>query len=60
MKLIGTTTETIEPQTQTSTITASPLSDRRTMSYTTEDTPAQVLSAWYDEVWLADTTQGGA
>lgn len=56
---LATTTETTEPQTQTSTITASPLSDRRTMAYTTAETPAQVLTAWYDEVWLADTTQGG-
>lgn len=56
---LATTTETTEPQTQTSTVTASPLPDRRTMAYTTADTPAQVLTAWYDEVWLADTTQGG-
>lgn len=55
---LATTTETKEPQTQTSTITASPLADGRTMAYTTADTPEGVLAGWYDEVWLADTTSG--
>ena len=54
----ATTTDTVEPQTQTSTITASPLADGRTMSWTTATTPAEVLTNWYDEVWLADTTTG--
>lgn len=55
---LATTTETTEPQTQTVSVTASPLSDGRTMAYTTDETPAEVLTAWYNEVWLADTTGG--
>ena len=55
----ATTTDTVEPQTQTSTITASPLADGRTMSWTTATTPEEVMTNWYDEVWLADTTSGG-
>lgn len=56
---LATTTETTEPQTQTTSITASPLADGRTMSYTTGDTPTDVLESWYAQVWLADITAGG-
>ncbi len=56
---LATTTETTEPQTQTTSITASPLADGRTMSYTTGDTPTAVLESWYEQVWLADITAGG-
>ena len=57
---LSTTTETTEPQTQTVSVTASPMPDGRTMSYTTDETPAGVLTSWYNKVWLADTTTGGA
>lgn len=53
---MATTTETREPQTQTVSITASPMADGRTMSYTGETTPEEVLAGWYDSVWLTDTT----
>lgn len=56
---LATTTETTEPQTQTVSVTASPLSDGRTMAYTTDDTPANVLTAWYEDVWLTDSTGVG-
>lgn len=56
---LATTTDTTEPQNQTVSVTASPLADGRTMSYTTGDTPESVMTAWYDEVWLADTTSVG-
>ena len=56
---LATTTETTEPQTQTVSVTASPLTDGRTMAYTSDSTPAEVLSAWYSDVWLADTTSVG-
>lgn len=55
---LATTTETTTPQTQTSTITASPLADGRTMAYTTADTPEEVLTGWYENVWLTDVTAG--
>ena len=51
---LATTTETTEPQTQTVSVTASPLSDGRTMAYTSDDTPENVLTAWYQSVWLTD------
>lgn len=54
---LATTTETTEPQTQTISVTASPLTDGRTMSYTSDDTPSTVLDAWYSKVWLADTEE---
>jgi phi13 family phage major tail protein len=54
-----TTSDTTEPKTQSIEITASPLSDNRTLSYTTDDTPQGVLTAWYNQVWVADTTGGG-
>ncbi len=58
---LSTTTETTEPQTQTVSITASPLAaNNNTMVYTTPTTPAEVLTNWYKEVWLEDTTTGGA
>lgn len=53
-RTLATTTDTTTPQTQTSTISASPLTDGRTMSYTTENTPAEVTAGWYEKVWLKD------
>lgn len=57
---MATTTETTEPQTQTVSLTASPLSDGRTLSYTGDETPKSVLENWYKSVWLTDTNGGGA
>ena len=54
---LSTTTETTEPQTQTVSITASPLEDGRTMAYTSDTTPESVLSGWYNDVWLKDTVE---
>ena len=31
----------------------------RTMSYTTDNTPAEALSKWYSSVWIKDSTDGG-
>ena len=56
---LATTTETTEPQTQTVSVTASPLSDGRTMAYTSDDTPSTVLNSWYTDVWLTDSTGVG-
>lgn len=52
---LATTTETTEPQTQTISVTASPLTDGRTMAYTGDDSPENVLTGWYTKVWLADS-----
>lgn len=54
-RTLATTTDTTTPQTQTSTISASPLTDGRTMSYTTENTPTEVTAGWYKKVWVEDT-----
>lgn len=53
---LATTTETTEPQTQTISVTASPLIDGRTMAYTSDTSPESVLSGWYNDVWLEDAT----
>ena len=53
-----TTEDTVEPTTQTSTITMSPLADGRTISWTTENTPPSVLEGWFGSVWTQDTTEG--
>ena len=55
---LATTTETTEPQTQTVSVTASPLPDGRTMAYTGDESPESVLSKWYEAVWLSDSTGG--
>jgi phi13 family phage major tail protein len=55
---LATTTETTEPQTQTVSVTASPLEDGRTMAFTTGETPASVVQNWYKSVWLSDTAEG--
>lgn len=52
---LATTTDTTEPQTQTITVTASPMADGRSAAWTTGDTPSTVLEGWYDEVWTADS-----
>ena len=54
-RTLATTTETTEPQTQTASVTASPLPDGRTMAYTSGETPENVLNDWYNNVWLADS-----
>lgn len=46
-----TNTETKEPQTQTSTITASPLADGRVMARTTGGTTSTVKQSWFTEVY---------
>lgn len=56
---LNTTTETTEPQTQTVSVTSSPLSDGRTMAFTSDATPEGVLENWYKSVWLTDSTSVG-
>ena len=46
-----TNTETKEPQTQTTTISAVPLEDGTVFARTTADTPANVKSAWFSAVY---------
>lgn len=46
-----TNTDTKEPQTQTSSITASPLSDGRVMARTTVTTPENVKTNWFKKVY---------
>lgn len=55
---LATTTETTEPQNQTVSVTASPLADGRTMAFTSQDSPENVLSGWYNQVWLQDSVEG--
>lgn len=43
--------ESKEPQTQSSTISATPLSDGRVMARTTSETPAEVKAAWFKSVF---------
>ena len=52
----STTTETSEPQTQTSTISAAPMADGNIMAKTTADTTEAVKNAWFDKVYV----KGGA
>lgn len=47
-----TTTETKEPKTQVSTISAAPLPDGKVRARTTATTPANVVSAWYEKVYV--------
>ena len=50
----GSTTEDSKtPQTKSSTITASPLADGRTMARTTSETTSSVKSGWFSAVWTA-------
>lgn len=46
-----TNTDTKEPNTQTSTITAAPLADGRVMARTTSETAAEVKQAWFNAVY---------
>lgn len=46
-----TNTDTIEPQTMTSTITANPLADGRIMARTTAATPTATKEAWFTTVF---------
>lgn len=45
-----------EPDTESMTITASPLEGGNVKASTTEDTPDAVYSGWMEEVWTKDTT----
>ena len=47
----ATTTETKEPQTQTSTITAVPLENNDVFARTTSQTPESVRTAWFTKVY---------
>lgn len=46
-----TNTDTKEPNTQTSTITAAPLADGRVMARTTSETATEVKQAWFTDVY---------
>lgn len=47
-----------EPDTESMTITASPLANGDVKASTTDDTPAEVYNGWNEEVWTKDTTTG--
>lgn len=47
----STNTETKEPQTQSCTISAAPLSDGRVMAKTSDDTTDEVITAWFTKVY---------
>lgn len=47
----ATNTETKEPQTQSCTISAAPLSDGRVMAKTSDDTTDEVINAWFTKVY---------
>ena len=48
-----------EPDTETMTLTASPLANGDVKASTTDDTPESVYKSWTTAVWTADTTDGG-
>lgn len=50
----ATTTETKEPQTQTMTVTAAPLEDGKVLAMTGDESPAEVVNGWYDEVYVEE------
>ena len=56
---IGSKTNTKEPQTQTSNISASALEDGNVLVRTTAQTPASVRQAWYTKVYEAPAVEGG-
>lgn len=47
----ATNTETKEPQTQSCTVSAAPLPDGRVLAKTSDDTPDEVLTAWFKKVY---------
>lgn len=49
---LATSTASKEPETQTISITAAPLSGGKVLAMTQETTPAETLSAWYTEVFV--------
>lgn len=53
-----TNTDTKEPQTQTSTISATPLEDGNVQARTTGDTPSAIKNSWFDAVFVEGA--GGA
>ena len=50
-----TNTDTKEPQTQTSTISATPLEDGRVFARTTNETPTATKTAWFNSVFTEST-----
>ena len=54
----STNTDTKEPQTQTSTISATPLENGNVQARTTGDTPASTKNSWFDAVFVEGS--GGA
>lgn len=50
-----TTADTIDPSTETLTITAAPLADGTVRSYTHAETTQTVYDGWYSKVWLKGT-----
>lgn len=58
--ITGTTnTETAEPQTQTSSITASPLENGNILARTSATTTAEVKKSWFTKVFQETPEQGG-
>lgn len=52
---LNTTTESVEPQTQTVSITASPLANGNSLAYTTAETPEATVNGWYTAVFTPTT-----
>ena len=52
---LNTTTESVEPQTQTVSITASPLANGNSLAYTTAETPEETVNGWYTAVFTPTT-----
>jgi len=48
---LSTTTDTIDPQTQTISISALPMADNKVLAFTGAETPSTVLDGWYTTVW---------
>lgn len=51
-----TNTETKEPQTQSSSVTALPLENNLVRARTSAETPAEVKANWYKKVWMPTVT----
>ena len=54
-----TTTETTEPQTQSSSITAVPRADGKVLARTTADTPAATSGSWFTSVFVEGAAVSG-
>lgn len=55
---LNTTTESVEPQTQTVSITASPLANGNSLAYTTAETPEATVNGWYTAVFVPEQAGG--